>query len=406
MTQAGPCRIQHLVQSFRLFRNVSKQLSESCRALERRVANLNWELAGARDERQQALTEKKCLANRLKRLFSMLPGGVVVLDGDGTVRDCNSAAIALLGEPLRGERWCDVIARAFAPLPDDGHEISLRDGRRVSLDTCALGEEPGQLLLIHDVTDTRWRQERLARQDRPTTMGEVAANLAHQIRTPLASAMLYASQLAGDGLAEADRQRFAGQTLAGLRHLDKLVNDMLTFVRGGDVENEPVPVSDLLQELQHMLAPLLAAGDAGFQCCNDAPRAVVYGNRSALLGALQNLIVNALQACGPGAQLRLHARPDGEGISVLLNDNGPGIPAELRERIFDPFFTTRAQGTGLGLAVARAVARAHNGDAWLEASSPGHGSTFGLRLPLLDPSEPHYRNVEVYRTVVQQALAL
>ena len=406
MAQAGPHRIQHLMQSFRLFRDVSKQLSESCRTLERRVANLNWELAGARDERQQALVEKKCLANRLERLFSMLPGGVVALDGDGMVRDCNSTAMALLGEPLRGERWCDVITRAFAPPSGEGHDISLRDGRRVNLDTCSLGEEPGQLLLIHDVTDTRWRQGRLAPQGRLTTMGEVAANLAHQIRTPLASAMLYASQLAGDGLAEADRQRFAGQTLAGLRHLDKLVNDMLTFVRGGDVENEPVPVSDLLQELQHMLAPLLAAGDAGFQCCNDAPRAVVYGNRSALLGALQNLIVNALQACGPGAQLRLHARPDGEEISVLLNDNGPGIPAELRERIFDPFFTTRAQGTGLGLAVARAVARAHNGDAWLEASSPGHGSTFGLRLPLLDPSEPHYRNVEVYRTVVQQALAL
>ncbi len=384
MTQAAPSRTRYLEQALRLSNQVAKQLSDSYRALERRVAGLSHDLATARDECQRELGEKKSLADRLTRLLNALPGGVIVLDGDGIVCHNNAAAQELFNQPLLGERWCDVIEREFVPSLGAGDEISLRDGRRLSLDICSLGDdEPGQVLLFRDVTHA-WRlQERRACERRLTTMGEMAANLAHQIRTPLAAAMLYASNLTAPVAAAVDRRDAAQQTLVSLRHIERLVNDMLAFVRGAGPAGEIIRVAELLEALRQGLEPLLAMHGAAYECRNALPAdAVVYGNRPALLGALQNLAVNAIQAKGRGARLQLGVAAGTAGeINFFLSDNGYGIAPELRERIFEPFFTTRTQGTGLGLAIVRNVARAYDGEVWLVASQPGEGSTFGLRLP-------------------------
>ncbi len=384
MKPAAPSRTHYLEQALRLSNQVAKQLSDSYRALEQRVARLSNDLVAARDECQRELGEKKSLADRLTRLLNALPGGVIVLDGDGIVRHGNAAAQELFGQSLLGERWCGVIERDFVPSLGAGDEISLRDGRRLSLDICSLGDdEPGQVLLFRDVTHT-WRlQERLARERRLTAMGEMAANLAHQIRTPLATAMLYASNQTSPATVAADNREAAQQTLASLRHIERLVNDMLAFVRGAGPTGEIIRVAELLEGLRQGLDPQLTAHGAGFECRNTLPvDAAVYGNRPALLGALQNLAVNAIQAKGNGARLQLGVAAGAAGeINFFLSDNGFGIAPELRERIFEPFFTTRTQGTGLGLAIVRSVARAHDGEAWLVASQAGEGSTFGLRLP-------------------------
>ena len=387
MTQPDPCQTADLEQAFRLFSEMSENLSASYRALEDRVSLLNRELAAERDGRLQHLAEKERLANRLSRLLTALPGGVVVLDGDGSVQDANPAAINLLGEPLIGQLWREIILRAFRPQPDDGHDISLADGRRVSIETSSLGDEPGQILLINDVTEARQMQERLARHKRLTAMGEMAASLAHQIRTPLASAMLYVSHLTQPTMDVDQRHRVAAKIQRGLRHLEKLVNDMLVFARGGAVGNEEIPVATLLQDVRQLSEASVQAGGGQLQVLDEAPEAVLHGNRDALMGALHNLLTNALQACGSGAQLVLRARAVSEGkIDLMVTDNGPGIAAEIQEKIFEPFFTTRTQGTGLGLAVVQAVARAQGGGVWLE-SQPGQGSTFALRLPVKTASE-------------------
>ena len=112
------------------------------------------------------------------------------------MREANPAACELLGEPLVGELWRQVIARSFAPRKDDGHEISLRDGRRLSIATRSLDAEPGQLVLLNDLTETRRLQDQLARHERLSSLGRMVASLAHQIRTPLSAAMLYAGHLA------------------------------------------------------------------------------------------------------------------------------------------------------------------------------------------------------------------
>lgn len=399
---------QDLAGAFQLFNQVSEQLAASYRVLEDRVVQLTAELATARSERLAHFTEKEHLANRFEHLLNALPGGVVVLDGAGYVQECNPAAIELLGAPLHAQCWLDVIERAFAPRSDDGHEVSLRDGRKVGISTCSLdsqkensppgGAQPGQILLINDLTETRALQEQLARHQRLSSMGEMAASLAHQIRTPLSSAMLYTSNLFRSDLDALAQRRFSEKSLASLRHIEKMVNDMLMFARGGTLNNaggntlgSAVSIPALINEFRHVIEPQLqrCAGtlevvDASVGSVSPSYNApYLHGNKDALLAALLNLATNAIQACGQGLVLRIKISSDSQAVYLQLNDNGPGIPEHIRERIFEPFFTTRSSGTGLGLAVVRAVVQGHHGEIWLD-STPDGGCSFTIRLPVTE----------------------
>ena len=391
---------QDLAGAFQLFTQVSEQLAASYRVLEDRVVQLTAELATARSERLAHFTEKEHLANRLERLLNALPGGVVVLDGAGYVQECNPAAIELLGAPLQGQRWLDIIDRAFAPRSDDGHEVSLRDGRKVGISTCSLdsqkenslhgGVQPGQILLINDLTETRALQEQLARHQRLSSMGEMAASLAHQIRTPLSSAMLYTSNLSRSDLDGLAQRRFSEKSLASLRHIEKMVNDMLMFARGSALDNvegnalgSEVSISALINEFRHVIEPQLQRCAGTLDVVDATNASHLNGNKDALLAALLNLATNAIQACGQGVLLRLKISSDSQAVYLQLSDNGPGIPEPIRERIFEPFFTTRSSGTGLGLAVVRAVVQGHHGEIWLDSTS-GSGCSFTIRLPVTE----------------------
>lgn len=373
---------QQLESAFQLFTRMSSQLEASYRVLEDRAAQLSEELAAARGERLQQLAEKERLANRLQRLLELLPGGVVVLDGFGHITDCNPAALELLGEPLNGLSWRQVVQRAFKPSSGEDGEVCLHNGREVSVSTRSLDPEPGQIVLLMDVSAQHALQAMLNRNRRLSAMGEMAAALAHQIRTPLASALLYVSHLGRDELAGADRQRVADKVVERLRHLEHMVGDMLQFARGGTFDMEDVPVDELVSELQQTLDPQLQACEGSLTISNRAPGAQLRGNRAALQSALLNLATNAMQACGRGVRLHweLALQPD-HCVSLILSDNGPGIPEEIREQLFTPFFTTRPDGTGLGLAVVRAIVLAHRGEVLLKSSSP-EGSAFEVRIPM------------------------
>lgn len=374
-----------LEDAFEVFNRFSDQLAASYQALEQRVERLNGELQSAHDGRLEELAEKERLARRLSGLLAALPAGVVVLDVAGVVQEANPAAQELLGEPLLGVAWRDLIQRVFAP--DDNNSnganaLLLRDGRRVTVSTCPLGDEPGQILLLQDVTESTALQQRLQRHERLSAMGEMAAQLAHQIRTPLAAAILYISHLTQPRLDAAKRAEVSQKILARLRTLEAMVRDMLVYARGGNPGSEQISVAGLLLEVEQAVAPLLPAH--GFSLSRECALTdvCVLGNREALLGAMQNLVVNAIQACGQRGRLQLVATLNDDGaVRLGLCDDGPGVDAGAQEKLFEPFFTTRSQGTGLGLAVVQAVALAHDGSVWMD-SSPDQGCCIGMCLPV------------------------
>lgn len=353
---------------------------EAGAGLERQVVELADRLAEADGQRLQELEEKERLARRLQSLVDLLPGGVIVIDGQGIVREANPVAVQLFGAPVVGQLWREIIARSFAPRKDDGHEISLRDGRRVSIATRSLNGEPGQLVLLTDLTETRRLQAQLARHERLSSLGRMVASLAHQIRTPLSTALLYASHLEEGDLSVEQQRRFAGRLKDRLHELEHQVRDMLVFARGDLPLQDRLTPAELFAALRAAAEPRLQGAAVRWQC--DARAAELLCNRDTLVGAMLNLVENAVQAAAGQVRLKIHFYRRGEALHVCISDNGTGMDGATLGRLGEPFFTTKATGTGLGLAVVNAVARGHSGELRMR-SRPGRGTCAKMILPLL-----------------------
>ena len=378
---------KELEQAFSLFNEASAQLTGAYQELQQQVERLTGELAVANVELRRQLLEKEALSQRLSHLLSAMPAGVVVLDQQGAIIESNPAARELLGETLMGRTWVEIAARVLGQTVVP-HEWDLAPAsgavpRRVSISSSPLDAAGGQVLLIHDMTEAYKMQRELQRHQRLSAMGEMAAGLAHQLRTPLATALLYASHFKKLDLPENERIRFADKVLARLRHLEHLIQDMLSFVKGEGGGQDVVRMSSVLVDLQQVMEPQMLERGLNFSIQDDSQGAAVLGNRKALTGALLNLLENAMQACPEGGQVSLRSEIGDDGqVSIAVIDNGKGIEAATQERLFEPFFTTRTDGTGLGLAIVRGVAEAHRGSVQVKSVS-GCGSEFILRLPKL-----------------------
>ncbi|WP_232465137.1 sensor histidine kinase [Oleiphilus messinensis] len=370
-------------QIVNMFNHLSSQLTESYRNLENRVGQLNGELSEEVQQRRKELEEKERVANRLETLLRLLPAAVVVLDGHGVIQQCNDAAIDLLGEPLEGERWLDVIQRCFSPRHDDGHEVSLKDGRRVSIAIRSMDNTPGQLILLTDLTETRQLQAQLSRSERLSSMGRMVASLAHQVRTPLSTAMLYAGHLCQSEIDDEMRIKCATKLMSRLTHLEQQVRDMLIFARGETPMAERVCIDEIKVLLEQAADAPVQSSNSHIEWDNRCHGEYISCNRDALIGACMNLINNSIEAVKGEAHIRvcLTSVP-GERVAITVEDNGPGLPDTDTEQVLEAFYTTKSQGTGLGLAVVQAVAKAHKGVFSLNnRNQPERGVIATLILP-------------------------
>ena len=316
---------------------------------------------------------------------------MILLDSHGRISDTNDDARRILGASRVGEAWRDVVQRVFLPELDQG-ELKTADNRQFSIATRPLGFAPGQVLLLSEVTRTRDLQRAAQQNLHLVTMGKMMASLAHQIRTPLASSMLYLSQCSGGGLDAETAQAFCAKALARNRHIEKLINDMLVFAHGGQFVTTRFSAAELIGELREQLHAQLQQRDATLLLQGADCGAELQGNRDALLGALANLCVNALQACARDPVIDLRVATTRRGLlSISLRDNGCGMDRDTRRHIFDPFFSTKADGTGLGLAVVKAVVESHQGRIAVY-SRPGRGCRFRIFLPSRDALQTQISN--------------
>ena len=379
---ADAVKTESLQQAFQHFNEISSSLTDFYEDLERQVSQLTKELADTRSQKNREYEERERVSNRLENLLRALPGGVVVIDGEGIVQDANPAALDLLGAPLFAEKWRDVVERAFRPQWDDGHDVTLHDGRYVNISTQALDSEPGQILLITDVTETRQLQEQISGLKRASAMGEMASAMAHQIRTPLSSALLYVSNLGLNSLDEERRKRFMNKTMSSLQHLEILVEEMLLFSRGERLNASPTIISEVVNDFVEQQEREIENCNLKISFNNNVADTLVNLSADAFKSSLQNLVNNACQAATDIVTINIDLQCSLEGqIQLKITDDGPGIPDSVKSRIFEPFITTRVNGTGLGLAVVDAVIRAHKGTIIVE-DAPEKGTCFTISLPV------------------------
>jgi len=381
-TKAETSKAELLEQAFQNFSEVSSSLTHFYEGLEQEVSLLTKELADTRSQKKHEYAEREKVTKRLENLLRALPGGVIVLDGQGIVKEVNPAALKLLGEPLLREQWRDVVERAFKPKWDDGHDITLHNGQYVNISTQPLDPEPGQILLITDVTETRQLQEQISGLKRMSAMGEMAAALAHQIRTPLSSALLYVSNLGAKQLDLERRKRFTKKTLSALQHLETLVEEMLLYARGGRLNAKPSNISAVIKDLIEQQENSLEDCELNITFDDKTSGVQVNLGCDAFKSALQNIFNNACQAGDMVTNMHIElSQVESEVVQLIITDDGPGIPASIKPRLFEPFVTTRTNGTGLGLAVVDAVIRAHKGTISV-VDAPVKGTCFTISLPV------------------------
>lgn len=373
-----------VAEAFEFFTQTSKQLSKSYQMLESRVAQLTQELDEVSAERQEANQEKAEIAQRLQKLLDLLPGGIVVIDAKGVVVQSNPAAQRMLQHRLDGALWRTVIDECFAPRGDDGLEISTRAGRRVSLATSSLDNE-GQIILLTDQTETRKLQQKVSRYEKLSAMGKMVSALAHQIRTPLSAAMLYADHLTNPDISPDTQAKFTRKLQGRLQHMERQVRDMLLFVRNELPLNDVVTLDDLEQGVRAAIEVTLATSHSYCLFVNPTPAHKLRCNREALISAIGNLVNNAVQARAGAINIALrfdvlevNSRPH---LRISVVDDGPGMNEEQLHAAKTLFYTSKSTGTGLGLAVVQSVARAHGGYFSLQ-SAEGEGTKARIYVPL------------------------
>ncbi|MBL9218130.1 MAG: PAS domain-containing protein [Opitutaceae bacterium] len=350
------------------------------------------ERAGQDARHATALRERSA---HLEALFDHMIEGLIVVDAAGRIRLANRAAGAqfgfdapVVGRPLlevvRHHEVAAVVARLQHEREVLGHEFRLErvPPQIMEVNAVALPESAGALLVFHDLT--KLRRLEMMRQD-------FVANVSHELRTPLSLIKGAAETLLDGGQDDpATREKFLGIIDRHASRLALLIEDLLLLsaLDAGRIELrvQPVPLRVTVQEVLEDLAP--AAQARGVALANEVPAALeARADAGRLRQVLANLIDNAIKYGREHGQVQVGATMLGAGwLQVFVRDDGPGIPAEARERVFERFFRVdraraRSQGgTGLGLAIVKNLVLAHGGDVRLE-SAEGRGTTFYLKLP-------------------------
>ena len=353
-------------------------LRQGYRELSGHVAKLSSELEAARLTRRKENRERENLLNRFATMLDALPGGVIILDSDDAITEANPQARALLGEPLEGQFWTTIEQRGRF---NSQGSFEIR-GRRLNISTCPLPGGNETIVLVSDITAQHTLQRELGRKTRLSSLGEMAARLAHQIRTPLSSTVLYVDQLSKD-IDQVKRDRICRALKAQLSQTESLITSMLGFVRGGSLLClEPAKVKGVVEEALSSCDGILEASGAEVTTNRINPSLTILAAPTELASVIANMIQNAIQVCEDKPEIEVWAGAINQHMMLIrVSDNGPGIPSDIIDQVFDPFFTTRAAGTGLGLAVLASVVQRHGGTVHATNRESG-GAQFTILLPV------------------------
>ena len=334
--------------------------------------------------------------------------GLVALDWDDRIESWNAAmerlygmeAAQALGQRLEGlfpaELVREVNARKQDPRPSSLYKFYLQrgDGQRVVTHIAIAplvskeGTPIGRLLLFDDVSERVQLENQLMQNEKLTSLGLLAAGVAHEVNTPLA-VISNNAQLLARQLAAGDEQRpLVEKIIKQTFRASEIVNGLLNFSRTTATTYGVVDLNKLIQETLSLMEPQLRSGHVQVAAELAHPLPTVYGNAGKLQQVFLNLFLNAKDAMPEGGTLAVRTRPLDSRLQVEVTDSGTGIPREQLHKIYDPFFTTKStahgRGTGLGLAVSYGIIQEHGGTIQV-SSSVGQGTSFLLEFPAYSP---------------------
>ena len=412
-------------QGHQAFLQAAEKLQESYKRLQKEVAGLNLELDQKNKELERNLIEMDKVKNYLSDIFESQANGVFVTDMEARVTTVNRAGLRMLGEradslagrPLNEVLRCEIIpvrthheggAEPMAEF-DENITFARDDGETLRLQaslTVMTGEnqEPqGYIVNVQDVTQLKKLEEHVERRNRFTAMGEMAANIAHEIRNPLGSIELFAS-LVRKGLPHGDEKlELVNHISNGVASMNHIISNLLEYTKPRPLTLQKVDAHQLVTEVAEFTSFSASHNKVRFALALKAKQHRINGDPEHLKQVFHNLILNAVQAMPEGGKLTIASRSrtltnarqlsrlgDGAGqgaqrrevVELSFTDTGCGMSEDIQKQIFDPFFSTRSLGTGLGLAIVHNIIESHHGVIDVE-SRDRQGTTFVLMFPLI-----------------------
>lgn len=247
------------------------------------------------------------------------------------------------------------------------------------------GELRGAVAVIHDITELKKYEEEAKRAERLSTLGNLAAGVAHEIRNPLNTISIAAQRLKNEFVPEKDKEQYANFTqtiLKEIKRLDQTINQFLSLAKAQKLNLVSTDIGSFLYEIISLMS--IEAKEKGIII-----EERIEGNfqvridREEMKKALANIILNGIQAMSTGGRMKISGNLDSpvKDYVIEVKDTGPGIPEENLSKIFQPYFTTKEKGTGLGLAIAYRIINDHKGKIEVESRAE-KGTTFIIRLPV------------------------
>lgn len=359
-------------------------------------------------EQQERAGELKLLKEFNESIIESINVGLLAVDLEGRVTRLNSALEEILDlsrAQAVGKRVEDLFSEDFTDtlrqvLGND--RWSLREIRNIyKIHTATFtghplvlniaiaplqdsAEQTGALVVLEDVTSRVRLEEQLQQREKLSSIGLLAAGVAHEVNTPLTGVSSYTQMLLGM-LSETDpKHALLLKVRRQAERATNIVNNLLNFSRTGDAaEFTEIDISRVLDDTLQLLEPQLRGNQIEIVRGYDPESPQVFGNSGKLQQVFTNLLLNARDAIPSGGSIRISTMPsEDHSLTIEVSDSGTGIAPENVAKIYDPFYTTKGvgRGTGLGLAVSYGIVQEHSGHISVE-STPGQGTIFRITLP-------------------------
>jgi PAS domain S-box-containing protein len=366
-------------------------------------------LAIALDNAQlySSLEQKAAQIERLKdfseNIVESMNVGVLAVDFSGAVESWNTQLEGLVGVPrqeavgrkledvLPSDLMAEIAARSTDERVSSLYKFPMRsrDGRNLVVNVSIAplvgksGNRIGRLILFDDVTQRMRLEEQVFQNEKLTSLGLLAAGVAHEVNTPLAVISNYIQMLAKQLPVGDPRQQLIEKVVKQTFRASEIVNNLLNFSRTGAAEFTEVNLNAVVEEVLTLLAHPFRTAQVQVTKNLQQELPAVLGSNNKLQQVFLNLFLNARDAMPSGGIVEIRTAAHNGSVEVEIIDSGAGIPRENLNRIFDPFFTTKSsgRGTGLGLSVSYGIVKEHAGKVDVR-STPGKGTSFRLEFPV------------------------
>ncbi|HBH88129.1 MAG TPA: hypothetical protein DDY17_11110 [Syntrophaceae bacterium] len=396
-----------LQKSFNEFNQATVRLQHAFTNLEQKFEEINKELEYKNQELKRTIAEKEEVKDYLRNILESLTTGVVVTDLTGSITTLNRCAETFFGvnqNQVTGKHFKSLFdnlsgfERMVLPCTEHNEntwkKVNLKD-RIIDVFDSPMKDEKGKIIgtifILRDITRIEKLEEMAKRTEKLAAMGDMAANIAHEIRNPLGSIELFASLLMKDMKNEKYQGRLS-HIITSVKSMDNKISNLLLFTTQRNPVMRSINIHDVVREVLQFSEAVIKQESITLSVRYADVEPSIRGDAEMLKQVFLNILLNSIQAMTDGGCLSIetsvshnHEGGSNGNVEVRVSDTGIGIPKDNLKKIFDPFFSTRERGSGLGLAIVHNIIHMHGGAIDVE-SREKEGTVFSIMFPMtVDP---------------------